>query len=288
MNKSRKLSAIFLLCFVAFNVAAKAPVWKVSKGDDVIYVAGTVHVLNEADYPLPKAFNDAYAQAQIIVLEADLSQMQSPEFQLQMQQKMTYQNGGSYVDDLTPETVKRLNEFMQQRGIPLASVQILKPSMLAITLTMVELQRLGLTGTGVDAFYQSRGLNDKKSFLYLETPQQQIDFIANMGVGSEDEMIAYTLDDMDDLAESFNLLKAAWRAGDSQQLYDVGAKEWQQQFPDAYNSMIVERNNNWMPDLEQYFASSEVEFVLVGALHLVGDEGVIAQLKARGYTVTQL
>ncbi|MEW6997594.1 TraB/GumN family protein [Colwelliaceae bacterium BS250] len=288
MIKSRKLISLTLLCLAVFNAAAKAPVWKVSKGDADIYVAGTVHVLNEADYPLPDAFNHAYEQSQIIVLEADMNLMQSPEFQLQMLKKMTYQNGGSYVDDLTPATVTRLNEFMQQRGIPVANVQTLKPSMLAITLTMVELQRLGLMGTGVDAHYQMRGLNDKKSFLYLETPEQQIDFIANMGAGAEDEMIAYTLDDMGDLAESFNLLKSAWRSGDSQRLYDVGAKEWQQQFPDAYNSMLIERNNNWMPHLEEYFASSEVELVLVGALHLVGEEGVIAQLKAKGYTVTQL
>ncbi len=267
---------------------ANSPVWKVSKAGESIFLGGTVHVLSQNDYPLPKAFETAYEQASILVLEMDMSKAQGLEFQQAMLKKMTFQDKRTYADVLKPETVTSLNSYMNERGIPVANLQKFKPALLSITLTMIELNRLGLGGTGVDAFYSQRGLNDNKSFLFLELPEEQIDYLANMGKGYEDELINYTLKDMATLPTVMQEMKDAWRIGDNSQLYEVGGKEWQEKFPTSYQQLIVARNNNWLPHLESYFNTPEVELVLVGAMHLVGKNGVIEQLQSRGYTVTQL
>ncbi len=280
--------AIVALFTVAFASQAEAPVWQVSKNGNTVYIGGTVHVLSDNDYPLPAAFEQAYQKSAVLVFEMDMSKAQTPEFQQQMLAKMTYQDGRTYADELKPETVTKLNQYMQEKGLPVGNLQMFKPSMLSVTLTMIELQRLGLGGTGVDAFYNLKGINDKKSFKYLELPEQQIDYLANMGKGYEDELIHYTLDDMAKLPTVMQQMKGAWRVGNNQELYNIAAKEWQQSFPTSYNQLIVERNNNWLPEIEAYFASAEIEFVLVGALHLVGKDGVLEQLKMKGYTITQL
>ncbi|OUS27237.1 hypothetical protein A9Q98_09770 [Thalassotalea sp. 42_200_T64] len=286
--KIRNLMAIVALFTVAFASQAEAPVWQVSKNGNTVYIGGTVHVLSDNDYPLPAAFEQAYQKSAVLVFEMDMSKAQTPEFQQQMLAKMTYQDGRTYADELKPETVTKLNQYMQEKGLPVGNLQMFKPSMLSVTLTMIELQRLGLGGTGVDAFYNLKGINDKKSFKYLELPEQQIDYLANMGKGYEDELIHYTLDDMAKLPTVMQQMKGAWRVGNNQELYNIAAKEWQQSFPTSYNQLIVERNNNWLPEIEAYFASAEIEFVLVGALHLVGKDGVLEQLKMKGYTITQL
>ena len=59
-------------------------------------------------------------------------------------------------------------------------------------------------------------------------------------------------------------------------------------FPDIYQSLLVDRNNNWLPQIEAMFDSKDTEFVLVGALHLVGKDGLLQRLEAAGYKVTQL
>lgn len=288
MSNLWKIISALTLLSISFISFADAPVWKVSKNGETVYLGGTVHVLSESDYPLPTAFEQAYEQSSVLVFEMDLSLTQTMAFQQQMLKQMTYQDGRTYADELKPATVKKLNAYMESKGIPVANLQMFKPSMLSITLTIVELQRLGLGGTGVDAFYNAKGITDKKSFKYLELPEQQISYLANMGKGYEDELINYTLDDMKKLPTVMKQMKDAWRVGDNEELYNVAGKEWQEQFPKSYNQLLVERNNNWMPEVEGYFNTKEVEFVLVGAMHLVGKEGVLSQLAAKGYTIKQL
>lgn len=283
-----KIIPAFILLTVSCISFADSPVWKVTKADKTVYLGGTVHVLSQSDYPLPKSFETAYVDSAVLVFEMDMSQAQTLQFQQAMIKELTYQDGRTYADVLKPETVTKLNQYMTERGIPFAGMQVFKPAMLSITLTMFELQRLGLSGTGVDAFYAQRGLNDEKKFKFLEKPEEQIQYLANMGKGNEDELINYTLNDMDKLPTVLQQMKDAWRVGDGAKLYEVGGKEWQEEFPQSYQQLIIERNNNWMPHIEQYFKTDEIEFVLVGAMHLIGNDGVIEQLATKGYKVTQL
>lgn len=281
------LSSCFLL---SLSVVANAdsPVWKITKGGQTVYVGGTVHVLGEADFPLPEEFEQAYKQSAILVFEMDMAKTKSPEFQQVMLQHMTYQDGRTYADVLKPDTVTKLNTYMQQQGLPVSQLQVFKPSMLSVTLTLVELQRLGIGGKGVDEHYRNQGTSDKKSFLFLETPEQQIAYLAQMGEGYEDEFVNYTLNDLPNLGPMMAKLKAAWRVGDNKTLYDVTAKDQAENFPQFYQQLITERNTNWIPQIENYFKTNDVEFVLVGAMHLVGEEGVLKLLENKGYKIKQL
>ena len=161
----------------------------------------------------------------------------------------------------------------------------IKPGMVVMTLTLIELQRLGLIGTGVDEFFNLRAINDQKQIGQLETADEQLDFIAAMGNGQESELIAYTLRDIKKLPAYMQSMKDAWRKGDNRKLKEIALTSFLKDFPDVYNQLIVKRNKAWIPKIEAMLKTKDVEFVLVGALHLVGEEGVLAQLAARGYTV---
>ncbi|QDP00162.1 TraB/GumN family protein [Thalassotalea sp. PS06] len=288
MSNLWKFSVAISLSLVALFASAKSSVWQVTKDGQTVYLGGTVHVLAQSDYPLPEEFDKAYDQSQILVFEMDMSATGTPQFQQAMMEKMMYTGGGTYADDLKPETVKRLDAYMAERNLPVDNLKVLKPSMLSVTLSMLELQRLGIFGAGVDLFYTQRGQADNKSFAFLELPEEQLDFLAALGKGYEDEFINYTLDDISKIGDMMTEMKTAWRTGDSDALYNLGTKDWKQKFPQSYQSLIVDRNNNWMDDIEGYFSTKEVEFVLVGALHLVGDEGVLKQLEDKGYKIIQL
>ena len=80
----------------------------------------------------------------------------------------------------------------------------------------------------------------------------------------------------------------AWREGDVDGLYAEFVAPMLEQAPDLYDSLLVRRNNNWVPQIESMFTEDGTEFVLVGAAHLAGEHGVVQQLEARGYTVVQL
>jgi hypothetical protein len=106
-----------------------------------------------------------------------------------------------------------------------------------------------------------------------------------MGDGQEDDMITYTLRDIKELPTLMQSIKDAWRQGDTLKLKQVALTPLKTDFPDVYDSLLVKRNNAWISQIEAMLKTNDVELVLVGALHLVGDESVLAQLSARGYDI---
>ena len=283
---------IYLLSFIisTFSVSAHAssPVWKVSKGNHHLYLGGTIHLLGKADYPLPMAFDKAYQDSSRLVFEADLHKLQSPEYQKIFMEKLMYSGNESIKDVLNDKTFTALEKHFSERGLPLEQILKFKPGMLVMMLTVFELQRLNIAGMGVDDFYIQKGLTEGKQFAYLEEVEEQLSFIEKMGQGNANEMITYTLRDIGQLAEQMAAMKTAWREGDNVKFKDVALTPWKQDFPELYHTLLVKRNNKWILKIESMLKTKEVEFILFGALHLVGDDGVLAQLKARGYTIQKL
>lgn len=288
MRQLKHLAQALALCVLSITGYASTPVWEVRKADSVMYLAGTVHVLAKSDYPLPTTFDQAYSASSKIIFETDMGRVQTPEFQQAMIKGMMYQDGRTLKTVLNKATYAQLELFMAERAMPIDLFQSFKPSMIMLTLTMVELQRLGLGEAGVDAFFYARAKGDGKTLGQLESPEQQLQYLSTMGEGREDEFISYSLDEMKSLPAMMSEMKSAWAKGDLKHLYTIGIETMQKDFPNMYKHLLVERNNNWMPQLITMLANQEVEFVLVGALHLVGEHGLLEQLEQKGYTVRQL
>lgn len=277
---------LFILVFAAAHAAsAGAPVWKVVKGEHQLFIGGTLHVLSKSDYPLPVAFENAYRQSAIVVFEADMQKLQSAEFQQLLQSRVVYTDGRNLKTVLGKATYQALEQHMTSRGLPIANFQPLKPGMLAITLTLLELQRLGLTGTGVDEFFSLKAANDRKTTGQLETAEEQLAFLSSFGDGREDDLIFHTLRDIKRLPEIMASLKTAWRQGNRDKITEIAIAPIKNDFPKVYHQLLVQRNRDWIPKIETMLTTKEVEFILVGAAHLVGEDGLLKQLAARGYSI---
>lgn len=273
---------------LSVTVQAQSSVWKVTKGDHELYIAGTIHVLSESDYPLPDEFARAYANADKLVLETDMKSLESAAFQQQMLAKLSYPAGQNLQQQLSPEVYAALQAFCASRQLSMQMINRFRPSMLSIILTMHELKRLNFAGSGVDKYFADKAELDHKRLGQLETAMAQLDYIAGMGAGREDEFVRYILEDMQTLAEFMQAMKAAWRAGDITAMQELGITELRREFPQLYASLLVERNNNWLPQIKQLITNDEVELVMVGALHLAGEEGILQQLKLAGFKVVPL
>ncbi len=282
----RKLILLWLL--LPIQGLADSPVWKISNGENELFIGGTIHVLSRQDYPLPQAFERAYQLADKLVLETDLTAMEGLDVQQRLLQRVMYNDGRTIQDDLTPETYRKLVEYVSSIGLPMEALSRFKPPMLIITLTMAELQRLGMGDTGVDNYFNARALQDGKPLGELESVELQMDIIANMGKGHEDELVLNTLEELKILPELMGSMKAAWRSGDMRQMEEVAIVPMRNDYPGLYQSLLVERNNSWIPKIESLLATAEKEFILVGALHLAAGDGLIKQLIRKGYQVEQL
>jgi len=288
-NKYAKIAVWF--CLLVFgplqSAQADSPVWKVARGDRHVYIGGTIHVLAKSDYPLPAAFEQVYKQSAKLIFETDIRKLKTPEFQAELLSNVVYSDGRNLKTVLNHAVYRELEQYLSSRGVPIENVITFKPGMMGLTITIIELQRLGQLGTGVDEFFNSRAISDGKGVGQLETVKEQLALISGLGDGYENEFIAHSLRETKILSELMQSLKAAWRQGDGSKLADIVLGPLKKDFPDVYDQVVVKRNNAWIPKIESMLKTEEVEFILVGAIHLVGEDGVLAQLKDRGCDIQQ-
>ena len=285
MKKRNLFFLAFLIYIYALPAYSNAPIWVAEKNGHQLIIGGTIHLLTPADYPLPAAFKKAYEQSDQLVFEADIQKIQDPTFQLTMMSELIYTDGRDISSVLSKETYQALETYCASRGMPVAILMNFKPGMIAITITMMELQRLGIMGTGVDAFFSAKALQDNKQLGQFETAEQQLSFISSMGEGKEDEIITHTLRDIEKLPTTWDTLRTAWRQGNLKKLKEVALTPLRDDFPNTYDTMLTQRNNAWIPKIEALFKTKKAIFVLVGILHLVGDDGLLNQLSAKGYQI---
>jgi uncharacterized protein YbaP (TraB family) len=284
----RVFLSIALVMFVCTSAAAESSVWKAQKDNSVIYLGGTSHILRETDYPLPPEFDKAYKASEIVVFETDIGKLQETSTQQKLLSKAMYDDGSTIDKHLSARTFGELSAYCESNSIPLKALSQLKPSMLMVTLTVMELMKLGVTQQGVDLYYYGQARQHKKVVAGLETVDEQINYAVSMADGNEDEFVTYSLKDMKTIKQQFEIIANAWRKGDAEKLDELMVAELKTRLPKLYKKLITDRNRNWLPLIDAYQKTHQTEFVLVGVGHLVGPDGIIEGLKKKGYTVDKL
>ncbi len=276
-----------ILLLISLTAHSQSSVWKVEGNNTEFYIGGSIHILRNEDYPLPDEFYEAYDKSEILTTEMDMNEMNNPSNALKVQQKLMFQDENTLRGVLSEEVYSKLDSVGKSMGMNIRAMDKFRPSMVVIALTFQSLQKLGVTTQGVDVHFTDKATRDAKSLLFLETFDEQLSFIENMGEGNENEFVLYSLEDIETNEKEFIDLIEDWRIG-RQDLIEKQMQDFKLNYPDIYETMVVKRNNNWMSHLENYLKTPEVEFVVVGAAHLSGADGVLNKLRQKGYKVNQL
>ncbi|MGQ8364989.1 TraB/GumN family protein [Glaciecola sp. 1036] len=283
VTRFKFLTALVLL-LTAF-ISNASSVYKVSKGDKFLYLGGTIHILTADDYPLASPYQEAFEQAKEVYFETDIAALNSPEFQQQTLPVILQPQGQTLNAQLSPEVQTQLQTYLDSRGIPAAQIQALRPAGAMLVLTITEFQLRGFTQPGVDDFFFNKATENKKHIGWLESVESQLDLIKGFNDMDPDALIKYTLEDVSKGDEMILSLHEAWRKGDLSGLFAAGMDSWIDEYPKVYQNIMVDRNNAWYPQIVNMLKDDDVEFVLVGALHLAGEDGLIHLLEQDGYKV---
>lgn len=284
MNKF-VIAALVVFGLFSSHSSSKTFVWKVEKDQKSAFIAGTIHVLREQDQTLPVAYERAYQEADIVAFEVDLKEMMSAGFK--MAHRGTFQDGTKLSDVLSPEVFQQLKTFCKENGFPLKPMLEMKPTMVSVNLVLGMMMREGATPEGIDMMYNKKARRDGKQLLSLESIDDQLNALFNDKVDGN-ALIKSTLRDAKNVDQMLDKMITALYEGDTEAFNKEFLQPMAEESPEYYKSLIVVRNNNWVPKIEAMLETPEKELIMVGGLHLVGEIGVIEQLKARGYTVTQM
>ena len=283
------LSIAFLFSGATHVVKAQSPVWEITKGDHKLYIGGTIHLLSQQDYPLPKAFDLAFENSDSLVFETDITAAGAIQTQSKILPTILIQDGTTLQSKLDAHTFSKLRTYLEQRNLPLAMFQTLTPAGINLTLLALELQKMGVNSqSGVESHFYGRAEKADKPVTWLESIADQIAVLETMNSIDPNVMINSTIDDMQNLPEQWPTLLQIWRRGDMPELEKLGLDTMIATSPELYQALVIKRNSNWVPLIRKMLDTPETELVLVGALHLAGDHSVLRLLADEELEITQL
>ena len=286
----RRVAVALTLAILATAQAAQARTfgWKATGKGGTIYLVGSIHVMSPSFYPLNPALDAAFNDSDLLVEEVDLAEMLDPTTQVSMLTRGMLPSGQSLDTLLTPATLALVKKATGDLGSAGAALMRFKPWMLAIALQGRELMKAGFDpALGLDQHFYDEAKAGAKAVQGLETVDYQISRFDGMTLEQQDRMLAETLKELETETAAVGKLGDAWKGGDVAAIEKIALADLKSD-PAMYQRLLVERNRNWMPRIEALFARRGRALVVVGAAHLVGPDGLIAMLRAKGYTVEQL
>lgn len=274
--------------FGSLTAHAEAPVWAVRGAHNTVYLAGSVHLLRSQDAALPAAFNRAYADADELVMEIDLDDLDPAAAQSWMLEHGMFSDDKTLSDVIGTKRYQRVEQEGNRLGLPVEALQQLEPWLVAMTLAQLQYMKLGFDPEqGVEKQLQRKAMADHKDITGLETLQEQLGLLANMPPDEQAKFLDLTLEEMHEMEGETETLLSAWRSGNAAKLGSLLSDEYKVA-PALYRTLVADRNKRWMPQIEKLLKSDKDYLVVVGALHLVGNGGLLELTKARGFEAKQL
>lgn len=262
--------------------------WQGQSKEGKVYLLGSVHLAKKELYPLNAAIEEAFAESEVLAVEADITKANQAALQAKILQKAMYPAGES-LKGKVPE--KTFAEAKKRLGLPPQQLSQMRPWYLAMTLSVFEMMKLGYDPQqGIDLHFLNKAKKQKKTVHELESAEFQINLLSSFDEKLQVQLLEYTIVDLDGIRDQTDEMFSAWREGDAvamEKFLTKGLKERPDLKP-VYEKLVDDRNVKMADKIERYLKSGRTHFVVVGAGHLVGEKGLVKLLEARGIHLEQI
>lgn len=261
--------------------------WKAQSNTANVYLLGSIHVMKKDIYPLDSKIEDAFKRSNTLVVEANISDMGK----IDMQKLLTnafYSGNDTLERHVSRETYELIRKETERLGLPIQMINKQKPWIIALTLSSLELMKLGFTpNDGIDMYFLSRA--GGKRIVELESVDYQLELFSSFSDNEQELFLIQTLKELKILGHEMDKLLRAWKSGDTKGMEEIISKGSNEdiRIGRILEKLNDERNRKMTSRIEEFLKTKDSYFVVVGAAHLVGNKGIIEMLKAKGYSVEQ-
>jgi uncharacterized protein len=247
-----------------------------------MYLGGSVHALRKSDYPLPAAYNRAFEASSRIVFEDD-PKVGSREGK-ELLRAGTYRKGDALKNHVDPRTYAYIRRFFALVNVPETEFAKYRPWLLNLLLSSPSYENSQL---GIERYLERQAAAKSKRLSGLESPREHNSFFIDLSDREAEALLLILFINAGQTGGDGGEIFRAWRRGDTDALSRIVRDEFRD-FPSLARRLIDQRNQNWVPKIEEYLRSGHTYFVVVGAGHMGGPNGLLSLLRARGYTIEQL
>jgi uncharacterized protein YbaP (TraB family) len=291
---SRLLLTWLLLTFASVGWSAddRGLVWKITNNNTnakplTAYIFGSIHLAKPDIYPLRTDIEQVFASSEHLVVELDITQ-QNNNLNAWMQKNGMYKPPESLRNHLSDGTYERLITYLNKEDLPVATSLQQRPALLAITISLHELQKLQLDSEhGLDKHFLDRAYDTGKKIRSLENITDQLNLLFTF---PDDELvIQQTLEQTEKLPRLIDDMMQAWKSGNendlSNLLLETESRKNTVRYQSLMDAMFYQRNHRMADKLDRWFQEGGDYFIVIGSGHLIGRQNLINLLGQRGYSL---
>ncbi len=294
MNIFRCLALGFYLFIVGQALQAEPLLWKVEPADRnapsaTVYLFGSIHYGESGFYPLTETIQQAFDQSTVLAVELNALELDPVEAASAIKRHGRYRPSKNLRSELPASDWRKLTLICEKLGVDPNSFSGLKPWLVATQLLGLQIEDEGFSQSlGVDLHIL--GLADKQRIVELETIEQQLSILGGLGSRAQTLFLRHALQGYEENGELLKTMADSWLKGDEEVLNALihGSFGEDEDSQRLYREIFVERNLNMAQAAEGFLAGEEPVFMVVGLGHLLGKDGLVAELQRRNYRVTKL
>lgn len=265
----------------------KIMMWKAVNGPNIVYLLGSIHLGSPDMYPLPKPIDDAFNRSKAMVVEVNIENVDMGSMMQQITDSGMYKDGDTLWAHLSPKTTEKVKKLFAHYNFPTERVGMMKPWLVGIMASVLPMMSAGMAADlGIDKHFLDLATG-KKKIEQAESMEFQLKVLSSLPDSAADSYLSWTIGEIDRSKSEELMLEKLWKSGNAEALAAV-ITTYPKELVHVMRSLLEDRNPHMADIAEKYLKGGGPCFFVVGAGHLVGEEGVVAILQRRGYQIYQM
>ncbi|SDY06108.1 hypothetical protein SAMN05421736_101266 [Evansella caseinilytica] len=263
--------------------------YQVENGESTVYLFGSIHVGTEDLYPLHENIETAFAEADYLAVEIDMTSLNEMEAAQYMNQLGMFADGTTLRDLVSEEVFDRSLEIVGSYGFTEALLDMFKPWFIEQLISNIAIEELGYSSElGIDYYFMDRA-EGNIDIIGLETFESQMDIFNMLSLETQAEHLEAALESYGETEEDMEEMMTLWKNGDVEALREhrLLDESESEEYQEYMRALMDDRDLEMTEKIEGFLQddNGETYFVVVGALHLVGENSIFGLLQDRGYDV---
>jgi len=291
------LGLIAVLILVVDLYAKENFIWEIENNEVKLYLLGSIHLMKDEMYPLDPRIEEAFLESDILVVEADPANIDQDKVNQMIAEKGLYPEGKSLATELAPKLYMQVDSVFAEFNVPVSRIEKYRPWLVCLNIGLLSLNKLGYKKElGIDVHFITSAKERQMEILELESADIQIEVLSSFPKEHQVDYLEYILKNTESIEETINAMIKTWQNGDVEKMEKntkqrmlekadelTGVKEY-------YTNLFPQRDAEIFRKLDNYLKGSEDKtyFVIVGAGHLVGDDGLLKMMEDKGYKLLKL
>lgn len=284
----------------AVEAGSKGLLWKATKGDNTIYLLGSIHIGNTELYPFNQTLKNAFKESDSLIIEANT--FNNPQGMQDFIQIAMYSDGTTLKDHVSEETYNKAIQVFDKYNLPKDQYIKFKPWSIANDLSVIDmsnsnsLQDAAQAATlGIDMYFITSAITTAKPIVELEGLKYQAELFDGLSSETQEMYLNNSLDSIlnttdsskSESAQLTELWQKQWQDGNISDFITSYTKAYKKSQGEITQMLLGERDKNMTEKLSTLLEKEgkSTYFVVVGVAHLTMENTVVEQLKAKGYDV---